>query len=165
MVTSPTELRKRLHLLDAEIAQLQSSLRLLCEANTQHELTLPLLQESQFSLITSRSAFRVRILRHRMTHLLSSLVFVGTGAVAIAMPALWTRMHIELDSDDGRGHVDSKWVAPLDIWLHRSQPHPVSVTVVNRSYTEPDEMLVGVLDRHSPRCRDLMLKLPFNHFS
>ncbi|KAJ6578668.1 hypothetical protein DFH09DRAFT_1148046 [Mycena vulgaris] len=189
MFTSATELRKRLRLLDAEIAQHESSLRLLREVIAHHELSLPLLQEARKSIIealiypvltlpfeiTSRIFLDClpqdadTILRPYPSQNEAPLVLTRVcrdwRAVAVSTPMLWTHLRIELDSDDGRGHIDSKWVALLDIWLQRSQPHPLSMTVSNLSYTEPDETLVGVLDRHSPRWRDLTLKLPFNHFS
>ncbi|KAJ7038868.1 hypothetical protein C8F04DRAFT_330840 [Mycena alexandri] len=84
--------------------------------------------------------------------------------IALSTSMLWDHVRIELDSDEGRGSIDSKWVALLDIWLQRSQQQPLSLTISNHSYTDPDKTLLRVLDSHSRRWRDVTLKLPFNYF-
>ncbi|KAJ7235695.1 hypothetical protein C8J57DRAFT_960662, partial [Mycena rebaudengoi] len=68
--------------------------------------------------------------------------------IAISTPNLWTHLQIELDSDDGPGHINSTWVSLADIWLCRSQNQPLSVFISNLSYTDPDDALVDVIDRH-----------------
>ncbi|KAJ7735969.1 hypothetical protein B0H16DRAFT_1574926 [Mycena metata] len=84
--------------------------------------------------------------------------------IALSTSMLWSHVRIELDSDEGRGSLDSKWVALLDIWLQRSQQQPLSLVVSNHSYADPDETLLRVLDSHSRRWRNVALKLPFNYF-
>ncbi|KAJ7123686.1 hypothetical protein C8R44DRAFT_784202 [Mycena epipterygia] len=193
MLITANELRARLQRLDAEISQHEVSLRLLREAIAQHEFALPSLQEERRGVLEELRQsliYPVLTLPFEITSQIfldclpedsddavrpypsqdeAPLVFTRVcrdwREIAISTSTLWNRVHIDLDSDDGRGHLDAKWVALLDIWLHRSQPQPLSVTICNRSYTDPHETLVDVLDRHSQRWRDVTLKLPFNHFS
>ncbi|KAJ7153405.1 hypothetical protein C8R43DRAFT_1235392 [Mycena crocata] len=179
MLTTANELRTRLQRFDADIAQHELSLRSLREARTAileelrlaliyPVLTLPFEITSQIFLdCLPRDSFEFN--RRYPSQDEAPVVFTRVcrswRAVALSTSALWTNVHIELDSDDGSGHIDSKWVALLAIWFQRSHPQPLSVVVSNRSYTDPDETLIAVLEYHSPRWRDATLKLPFNHFS
>ncbi|KAJ7352128.1 hypothetical protein DFH08DRAFT_858001 [Mycena albidolilacea] len=178
MLTTASGLRTRLQHIDAEICQLENSLQSLREARTGvldelHSLIYPVL--SLPFEITSQ--IFLHCLPKRLEDPIrpypsldeAPLVFTRVcrdwRTVAISTSTLWNHVRIELDSDDRPGHIDSKWVALLDLWLQRSQPQPLSLTLSNWSYTEPDEALLGVLDRQSRRWRNITFRLPFNHFS
>ncbi|KAJ7726821.1 hypothetical protein DFH07DRAFT_852364 [Mycena maculata] len=179
MLTTANELRKHLKRLDAEIAQHELSLQLLREART------GVLEELRLSLIYPVLTLPFEITSTIFLECLpdysddstrsypsqddAPLVFTRVcrdwRTIAISTSTLWNHVRIELDSDDGPGYIDSKWVSLLDTWLYRSEPQPLYLTISNRSYTEPDQALVDVLDRHSRRWREVTLKLPFSHFS
>ncbi|KAJ7258091.1 hypothetical protein B0H12DRAFT_1110138 [Mycena haematopus] len=185
-----SKLRTRLQHIDAEIARLELSLQSLQEARTSVLEELRLLGEPSSEPIDI-SSLRVayypvlslpfeitsQIFLHCLPEdirpypslddapLVLTRVCRDWRTVAISTSTLWDQVSIELDSDDNPGHIDSKWVALLDLWLQRSHPQPLSLTVSNRSYTKPDETLLAVLDRHSRRCRNITIKLPFHQFS
>ncbi|KAJ6554357.1 hypothetical protein B0H19DRAFT_145392 [Mycena capillaripes] len=180
MLTTASELRTRLHRIEDEIAQLELSLRSLREARIgileelrlsliYPVLTLPFEITSQIfldCLPVESDDFNIRSYpSQNEAPLVFTRVCRDWRTIAISTSMLWNHVRIELDSDDIRGHIDSKWVALLDLWLQRSQTQPLSLTVSNRSYTDPDSSLLGVLDRHSWRWRDVTLKLPFTFFS
>ncbi|KAJ6626020.1 hypothetical protein B0H10DRAFT_1999952 [Mycena sp. CBHHK59/15] len=175
------ELRTRLARLDAEIAHHELSLQHLHEKRTR---ILDELQALIYPVLTLPFEITSKIFLHCLPHNSSSQyhqirpypsrdeapiiltrICQDWRTIALSTPFLWTYVCIELDSDDGRGHIDSEWIYLLDRWLHRSQKQPLSVVISNLSYTDPDEALVGVIDRHSQQWRDLTLKLPFSHFS
>ncbi|KAJ7865534.1 hypothetical protein B0H13DRAFT_2670878 [Mycena leptocephala] len=179
LTTAASELRTRLQHIEAEISRLELSLRTLQEARTG---VLEELRSLIYPVLTLPFEITSRIFLDclpefedptgRRTHpsqdeapLVFTRVCRDWRTIAISTPTLWNHVRIELDSDDGRGYIDSKWVALLDLWLQRSEPQPLSLTVCNRSYTEPDKTLLGVLDRHSRRWHDVTLKLPFHYFS
>ncbi|KAJ7852816.1 hypothetical protein B0H14DRAFT_3865995 [Mycena olivaceomarginata] len=178
MLTTASGLRTRLQHIDAEICQLENSLQSLREARTG---VLNELRSLIYPVLSLPFEITSQIFLHCLPKRLEDsirpypsldeapLVFTRVcrdwRTVAISTSTLWNHVRIELDSDDGPGHIDSKWVALLDLWLQRSQPQPLSLTLSNWSYTEPDEALLGVLDRQSRRWRNITFKLPFNHFS
>ncbi|KAF8214669.1 hypothetical protein K438DRAFT_1927013 [Mycena galopus ATCC 62051] len=185
-----SHLRTRLQHLDAEIAQLELSLQLLRETRTGvleelravEELRVP---EERRSVPSPVLSLPFEITSQIFVHCLpeesedpihpypsldeAPLVFTRVcrtwRTVAISTSTLWNHVRIELDSDDRPGHIDEKWVNLLDLWLQRSDPQPLSLTVSNWSYTAPAETLLGVLNCQSSRWRDVTFKLPFNHFS
>jgi hypothetical protein len=178
MLTTASGLRTRLQHIDAEICQLENSLQSLREARTgvlnelrsliYPVLSLPFEITSQIFLHCLPKRLEDSIRPYPSLNeapLVFTRVCRDWRTVAISTSTLWNHVRIELDSDDGLGHIDSKWVALLDLWLQRSQPQPLSLTLSNWSYTEPGEALLGVLDRQSRRWRNITFKLPFNYFS
>ncbi|KAJ6465704.1 hypothetical protein C8R45DRAFT_490809 [Mycena sanguinolenta] len=186
MPTTASELRTRLQHIDTEIAQLELSLQALQQARTEVLEELKLLEGFRVSEeLQSSPRYPVLSLPFEITSqiflhclpddmgrypsldeapLVLTLVCRDWRTVAISTSTLWDHVCIDLDSDDGPGYIDSKWVALLDVWLQRAHPQPLYLTVSNRSYTKPDETLLGVLNHSSERWRDITLKLPFDHF-
>ncbi|KAJ7607542.1 hypothetical protein FB45DRAFT_947857 [Roridomyces roridus] len=180
MLAAANELRARLERLDSEIAHHEESLGLLREARAGvvEQLRLEQLRGKDYPVLTlpfeiTSQIFIDSLLAEDEHHAYPSpdeppLVFTRVcrdwRTIALATPTLWRQIRIDVDSDDGPGHLDSKWVALLDSWLHRSEPHPIDVSIGNRSYTDPDKALVPVLNRYSDRWRDVELHLPFSHF-
>ncbi|KAJ7054550.1 hypothetical protein C8F01DRAFT_1322809 [Mycena amicta] len=85
--------------------------------------------------------------------------------VALNTSALWTHLRLELDSDDNPGYIDEKWVAMMHTWIKRAGSQPLTLAVLNKSYTDPDKSLLGVLNAYIPHCCAIELKLPFAYFS
>ncbi|KAF7369728.1 F-box domain-containing protein [Mycena venus] len=188
MLTTASELRTRLQHIEAEISRLQLSLQSLHEARTGVLEELRSLEGSRSSVeLPSPAKYPVLTLPFEITSQIfleclpedpirpypsldaAPLIFTRVcrdwRTVALSTSTLWNHVRIELDSDDRPGHLDSKWVALLDLWLKRSQTQPLSLAISNWSYTEPHETLLGVLDGQSRRWRDITFRLPFNSFS
>ncbi|KAJ7459437.1 hypothetical protein B0H11DRAFT_171458 [Mycena galericulata] len=87
-------------------------------------------------------------------------------AIAISTPSLWSHVHLEFGGNDGlrTGYIDSWWISRIETWLSRAQTQPLSIIISNLNHLEPHEALVGLLDSHYLRWRDLTLKLPFSRF-
>ncbi|KAJ6492810.1 hypothetical protein C8R47DRAFT_1119850 [Mycena vitilis] len=190
-----SELRTRLQRIETEIARVELSLRSLQEARTavledlrrliHPPSTLPLPAVTSEDLRRSLT-YPVLTLPFEITSqifldclpdepcsypsqdeapLVLTRVCRDWRIVAISTSRLWDHLRVELDSDDGIGYIDEKWVALLDLWLQRSQSQPLSLAVSNRSYTNPDGALLTVLASHARRWRDVTLKLPFTYLA